>query len=119
MRLWLDVHLSPRLVPWLAQTFGIEAASLIDLGMFTLKDEPLFKHAKGRADAIMTKDSDFLRLLALQGPPPAILYLTCGNTTNIELRRVLSSALGPALALIEQGEALVEISGRPSPQPGH
>ena len=119
MRLWLDAHLSPRLVPWLVQTFGIEAGSLIDLGMFTLKDEPLFQRAKVQVDAIMTKDSDFLRLLALYGPPPAIIYLTCGNTTNAELRRLLSSALPSALALIKQGEAIVEISGRPQPQPGH
>jgi predicted nuclease of predicted toxin-antitoxin system len=113
MRLWLDVHLSPRLVPWMTETFGVEAASLIDLGMYTLKDEPLFQRASREVDAIMTKDSDFLRLVTLHGRPPAIIYLTCGNTTNAELRRLLSVTLSPALSLITQGESVVEIGPLP------
>ena len=113
MRLWLDVHLSPRLIPWMTENFGVEAASLIDLGMYTLRDEPLFQRARREVDAIMTKDSDFLRLVTTHGRPPSIIYLTCGNTTNAELRRILSATLALTLSLIAQGESIVEIGPLP------
>lgn len=57
----------------------------------------------------MTKDEDFLRILAELGAPPRIVYLTCGNTSNTELRRILSIALPRALEAPAGGEVLVEI----------
>lgn len=42
--------------------------------------------------------------------PPAILWLTCGNTSNEALRVLLGATLPRALALIESGETLVEIT---------
>ena len=58
----------------------------------------------------MTKDSDFLKLVDRVGPPPQVLWITCGNTSNARLRQVLQSALPAALTLLEQGEPVVEIS---------
>ena len=57
----------------------------------------------------MTKDSDFLILLDEIGPPPQILWITCGNTSNRFLEKVLQKALQDALNLLKQGEPLVEI----------
>ena len=39
-----------------------------------------------------------------------VLWLTCGNTSNAQLRRILQARFADALALLEQGEAIVEIS---------
>ena len=58
----------------------------------------------------MTKDSDFLSLIEGLGSPPRVLWITCGNTSNARLRRVLREVLPTALGLLEQGESLVEIS---------
>jgi predicted nuclease of predicted toxin-antitoxin system len=58
----------------------------------------------------MTKDDDFIRLLEQFGPPPQVLWITCGNTSNARFRAVLLDALPAALRSFEQGESLVEIS---------
>lgn len=58
----------------------------------------------------MTKDADFVRLLADLGPPPQIIWITCGNTSNAHLKRLLKSALPRVMEMLSSGEALVEIS---------
>lgn len=59
---------------------------------------------------MLTKDSDFVHLLERFGPPPQVIWLTCGNTSNAHLRQLLVRALPQALALLKSGERLVEIS---------
>ena len=59
----------------------------------------------------MTKDSDFVDLVDHLGEPPQIIWLTCGNTSNAQLREILTSVLPEALELLRSGEKLVEISG--------
>jgi predicted nuclease of predicted toxin-antitoxin system len=58
----------------------------------------------------MTKDSDFLQLLDKLGPPPQVIWVTCGNTSNSRLKEVLTHTLPKALDLLNFGERLVEIS---------
>ncbi len=62
---------------------------------------------------IMTKDSDFIDLVCRLGTPPQILWLTCGNVTNRNLRKLLTATLPNALELLLQGDAIVEISNNP------
>jgi len=57
----------------------------------------------------MTKDRDFVDLLERLGPPPQVIWITCGNTSNRAMRGILSKALPQALALVRPGEPLVEI----------
>ena len=45
------------------------------------------------------------------GPPPQVIWLTSGNTSNAALRVTLKSTLPKALELLSKGEPLVEISG--------
>jgi hypothetical protein len=59
---------------------------------------------------IMNVDSDFVLLLERFGPPPQILWVTCGNTSNARLRDILLTSFPEARARLEQGESLVEIS---------
>ncbi len=60
---------------------------------------------------MLTKHADFVELVERLGPPPQVIWLTCGNTSNAALRLILKDALPKALDLLGQGEALVEISG--------
>lgn len=62
----------------------------------------------------MTKDRDFLRLLDRHGPPPQVLWVTCGNTSNARLRKVLAAVMPRVLQLLAEGERLVEIGDAPS-----
>jgi predicted nuclease of predicted toxin-antitoxin system len=57
----------------------------------------------------MTKDSDFISLLEKFGSPPKVIWLTCGNTSNANLKNILSTTLQDAIDLLENGEEIVEI----------
>ncbi len=57
----------------------------------------------------MTKDSDFLRLLEKFGPPPQVLLVTLGNTSNARMREALAHTFRQAIALLQAGEPLVEL----------
>ncbi len=112
MNLWLDAHLSPRLARWLANTFGVNASAARDLGLREAEDHDIFLAARKSADDIITKDNDFVELLERHGPPPKIIWLTCGNTSEARLRQIFTSHFQNALRLLDNGENLVEISGR-------
>jgi predicted nuclease of predicted toxin-antitoxin system len=60
---------------------------------------------------IMSKDSDFVDLVCRLGAPPQILWLTCGNVTNRNLRELLTATLPEAIEQLQQGELVVEIGG--------
>ena len=110
MILWVDAQLSPHLASWLTENLGIEARSISDLGLLRANDRQIFQAARETGAVIITKDSDFLPLIARLGSPPQVLWITCGNTSNARLRQILGSALPTALKLLDQGESLVEIS---------
>ena len=58
---------------------------------------------------LISKDSDFVDLVQEQGPPPQLIWLTCGNVTNALLKDVMSKSWLKVAALIEAGEAVVEL----------
>ena len=110
MIIWIDAQPSPELAPWIIRSFGVEALAVRDVGLHRAKDRAIHQAAREAEAVVMTKDADFVRLLERLGPPPQVLWVTCGNTSNTRLRRVLLDALPAALRLLEQGEPLVEIS---------
>lgn len=57
----------------------------------------------------MSKDKDFSDLVSRFGPPPAVIWLRCGNTSEARLKQILSAHLNEALEFIAIGEAIVEI----------
>ena len=62
---------------------------------------------------VMTKDADFVDLVDQHGPPPQVILVTCGNTSNLRLRRLIESAWPTILPMLERGEALVELGDQP------
>ncbi len=111
MTIWVDAQLSPALARWISEHVGLTAHSVRDLGLRDAKDAEIFHRARTPGIIVMTKDRDFVELVQRLGPPPQILWLTCGNTTNEWLRQVLASALPQALQLFERGEPMIEITG--------
>ncbi|WP_310428108.1 DUF5615 family PIN-like protein [Chamaesiphon sp. VAR_48_metabat_135_sub] len=111
MIIWVDAQLPPTLAAWIVETFGITALSLKELGLRDAKDTEIFEAAIQPNLVIMSKDSDFVDLVCRLGSPPQILWLTCGNVTNKNLRRILTSTLPDAIVQLQQGESVVEISG--------
>ena len=110
MILWIDAQLSPRLAPWLSENFEINSKAVRELGLRDESDHEIILAARDAGAVVMTKDNDFLRLLEQHGPPPQVLWITCGNTSNAYLRRLLEKTLPPTLTLLKQGEPMVEIS---------
>jgi predicted nuclease of predicted toxin-antitoxin system len=109
MIIWIDAQLPPTLAEWIAETFGLTAVSLRELGLRDAKDIEIFEAAKQPNVVVMSKDSDFVDLVCRLGAPPQILWLTCGNVTNRNLRELLKVTLPKAIEQLQQGEIVVEI----------
>ena len=54
-------------------------------------------------------DVDFVALLEQHGPPPKVIWVTAGNTSNQCLRRILANVFADATARLDAGESLVEV----------
>lgn len=113
MIFWIDAQLSPSLAPWLAERFGVQAFSVKYLGHRDASDREIFEAARQANAAVITKDMDFVRLLERFGPPPQILLVALGNTSNARMKQVLEQTFSRAVTLLQSGEPFVEIS--PSP----
>jgi predicted nuclease of predicted toxin-antitoxin system len=108
---WVDAQLSPSLAPWLASTFEVDAYSVRFLGLRDAKDREIFPAARDAGAVVLTKDRDFVSLLERFGPPPQVVWLSCGNTSNDFLRKLLSRQFSRVLELLSSGEPLVELAG--------
>ena len=109
MIIWIDAQLPPTLAAWMVETSGVTAISLKDLGLRDAKDIEIFEAAKQPNLVIMTKDSDFVDLVCRLGSPPQILWITCGNVTNRNLRLLVNLPFIDAIVQLQQGEIVVEI----------
>ena len=109
MTIWVDAQLSPAIARFIEVQFGIKAVAVRDLGLREEKDEKIFAEARTVEAIVMTKDEDFSILLERYGPPPEVIWITCGNTSNTHLEKILVRSLPSALVLIEEGSSLVEI----------
>ena len=117
MRIWIDAQLSPRIASWISDNFDYQAVPIRDLGLRDSEDIEIFNSARDEVAIVLTKDRDFLDLLGRFGPPPKIIWLTCGNTSNEALQHVLSKTLADAVELLKAGESIVEISTVPVLEP--
>jgi predicted nuclease of predicted toxin-antitoxin system len=107
---WVDEQLPPQLAAWLSSEFEVSAIAVRALGLQAAADAEIFFAARQAGAVVITKDQDFVRLLQSHGPPPRILWVTCGNTSTVRLQQVFARSFGAALNLLAKGEALIEIS---------
>lgn len=112
MTLWLDAQLSPRLARWIIEQFpSLTATPLRDLGLRDAEDAAIFQAARTANAVVLTKDRDFVDMLHRLGPPPKIIWLTCGNTSEAALQGLLTIHLPTAVQMLQSADDLVEISG--------
>lgn len=109
MTLWIDNQLPPALAAWMRATLSIECLPVRDLNLQRALDPEIFAAARSAKVVVMTKDADFAELLEQHGPPPQVVLVTCGNTSNARLRRLVQVAWPAVLTMLERGEALVEL----------
>jgi len=109
MKFWIDAQLSPALAPWISDTFAIEAFSVQRLGLRNASDEEIFFAARTEKVVVLTKDSDFLNLLQRFGPPPQIVWITCGNIPNAVMREILHQHLPNVISRLQTGTSYLQI----------
>ena len=68
-------------------------------------DEQIFMRAKKEVDIVITKDKDFVALLERLGPPPQVIWITMGNTSNARMKHVLQVRFPEALEMFAKGES--------------
>lgn len=113
MKILIDAQLSPAIAAWINHTYeDIEAESVRSVGLRDALDHEIFHQARQQDVVVMSKDNDFIRLIEEHGPPPQIIWITCGNTSNAKMREILSETLLKAKELLDGGEAIVEISDK-------
>ena len=109
MTLWIDNQLPPALAGWMRATLSIDCLPVRDLNLQRATDPEIFAAARGANVVVLTKDADFVELLETHGPPPQVVLVTCGNTSNARLRRLVQMAWPAVVTMLERGEALVEL----------
>ena len=111
MIIWVDAQFSPAIASWIAERFTCECIAVRELGLRDAADREIFLAAREAGAVVMSKDSDFVRMLDELGAPPQVIWVTCGNTSNARLKEILDVTLANAIALLESGERIVEITG--------
>jgi predicted nuclease of predicted toxin-antitoxin system len=113
VKVWLDANLDPAIAPFLGSQFNVFVSHVRELGLQQSTDLQLFEAARRlQVTMIVSKDSDFVDLVTLKGPPPKIIWLTCGNLPTASMQRLLSQTFGEAMALLESGSSWVEIGSK-------
>lgn len=112
-RAWVDAQLPPAFVRTLTKAANLDVQHVVDVSLLSAADATIFDAARANAvRMVFTKDEDFLALLDRFGPPPQIVWITCGNIRNAVLNALVLAAWPRVEELLRAGEPLVEISRR-------
>ena len=88
MKFLVDAQLPMRFVEWLRQ-HGHDAVHTLDLPLGNrTPDAEVVTCAIRDNRIVVTKDSDFVQTFLLTGQP-ALLFISAGNVSNLELERLL------------------------------
>lgn len=87
-KLLFDQNLSFRLVAEVESSFP-NSAQVKRLGLDSADDLAIWRYAVANGFVIVTKDQDFANRVALEGPPPKVIWVRLGNSTWGEVLAVL------------------------------
>lgn len=109
MKLLLDQNLSYRLLARLETVFP-GSSQIHRLGMEHADDRTIWRFARDNGFSIVTKDFDFYERTLVQGFPPQVIWLKCGNLSTRQLEEILlRSAEAISSFLQERKAACLEI----------
>jgi predicted nuclease of predicted toxin-antitoxin system len=111
--LWLDNQLPAALASWMRAAVDVECLPIRDLNLQRASDIDIFLAARAAGAVVITKDADFAVLIGQHGPPPQVVLVTCGNTSNTRLREVVGAQWATVRIMLERGEPLVELGEQP------
>ena len=88
MKLRFDQNLSSRLVELLADVFA-GSQHVRQVGLERADDDSIWRFARDRGFAIVTKDSDFQERSQLAGSPPQVVWIRRGNCSTQDIEALL------------------------------
>ena len=88
MKFLFDQNISHRILDRLPQQFK-ESTSVKKEGLADASDQTIWEFAKKQNFIIVTQDSDFNDLTALNGFPPKIIWIRSGNLMTSEIADLL------------------------------
>ena len=88
MKLLFDQNLSPQLVALLADLFA-DSLHVRLAGLERADDDAIWRFARGRGFAIVTKDSDFQERSQLAASAPRIVWIRRGNCSTQDIKALL------------------------------
>jgi predicted nuclease of predicted toxin-antitoxin system len=88
MKLLVDNNLSFKLVQPLQNHYP-ETQHVRDALSLSTDDISIWNYAKSNGFIILTKDNDFDERSQLEGCPPKIIHLICGNKTTLHILNLL------------------------------
>ena len=110
---WIDFNLPPQMAVWLKEGFNVTAKSFKELSFDTTPDVEVYKIAAQKLNVIVitTKDVDFIDYQKITGGPPKVLYISVGNISNQNLKKLIQQNFAEILQLFLQPDtSFIEIS---------
>lgn len=112
MSLLFDQNLSRRLPTILSAEFPGSEQALLS-GLAVADDRAVWAYAAARGLAVVSKDADFVRLSAVLGPPPKVVWMRVGNGPTRDVAALLRGrAAAIRVFLADPGSALLELPQR-------
>lgn len=108
MRFLIDAHLPLRLIEYL-HAKGHQAEHVATVLGERAKDTAIVAHARATGAVIVSKDADFMDLLA-DASDPQLLWVRSGNTTNRLLISLLDSHWSRIETALRDGQSVVEVA---------
>lgn len=108
MRFLVDAQLPPALARLLAE-HDHHAEHVIDIAPGDTPDAVLWQYALDHEAVIITKDEDFVDLVARSRVSPAIVWVRAGNTTRRALLEWFLPRLDTIIEMVEAGDTLIEL----------
>jgi len=110
MKFWVDAQPSPGFAHWLADRWQVKVVPVREIGLRDASDRQIYEEAKTAGAIVITKDSDFIELSQRLGPPPQIVWVTCGNVSEHALRSIFERRRTEILAGLDGSARVVEVS---------
>lgn len=88
MKLLFDQNLSHKLVQRVTSLFP-DSSHVYKIGLQKTDDSVIWNYARKQGFTLVTQDADFFELSLLNGIPPKIIWLRCGNTSTSFIHQLL------------------------------
>lgn len=109
MRFLVDAQLPPALARFLTAQ-GHDAAHVLDCNMLEATDLDIWAYSIANDAVIVTKDEDFALMSAKSDETrPRIVWIRIGNCSKQELLAWFERRSSEIVALLQEGNALVEV----------